>query len=72
MCMDQKGGYFEYLRKIKEETCFEGEYLHKYVKLSEKFDSHHDFMQAMSDGAFKDVLDEKRKGMMRYNFASIF
>ena len=48
-------------KKIKEETCFEGEYLHKYVKLSEKFDSHHDFMQAMSDGAFKDVLDEKRK-----------
>ena len=48
-------------KKIKEETCFEGQYLHKHVIMKEKYDSHHDFIQALKNGAFEDVLKEKKR-----------
>ena len=47
--------------KTGSESCFEGEYLHKYVKLEKKFDTHEDFLQALKDGAFEDVLKNDKR-----------
>ena len=48
-------------KKVKTDSCFDGEYLHKYIKLDTKFTHHMDFLQALKDGKFADVINEKKR-----------
>ena len=47
--------------KISSEPCFDGEYLLKHIKLEKKYDTHQDFLQALKDGAFDDLLKNDKR-----------